>query len=339
MNANNRDAVTPLSRTEQAAMVLMSLDREEAVAVMRELPPESVQRLSAAMLNLQDCGQDTIHGVLHQFLMDVGQASSVRSFSHEHLRGMLDEALGRERGRLLGERVAAVSADSQIAKLRWLDAHSVADILRQEHPQLQAVMLACLSPEQGGQVLLSLPEEQRRQLLERLARLESISSFALEELDAVLAGHLSQTGVEVKQRLQGERVAADLLKSLSAQDESDLLGAMAQQDPQRAARVEAMMFGFADLLQLPTAELAKVLSPLAVDLLAIAAWDLPLADRNRMMAALARAPAKRLAKLLSTSPAPGRRAVEEARAEIVGVARKMADIGEIVIDMRKLAAA
>lgn len=339
MSARRQEPASPLSRTEQAAMVLMSLDREEAVAVMRELPPERVHRLSAAMLKLEDCGQDTIYSVLRQFLDDVGRASSVRSYSHEHLRGMLDEALGRERGRLLGERVAALSADSQIAKLRWLDAHSIADILRQEHPQIQAVMLACLSPEQGGQVLLSLPEAQRRQLLDRLARLESISSFALDELDAVLAGHLSQSGVEVKQRLQGERVAADLLKSLSAQDESDLLGALAQQDPQRAARVEAMMFGFSDLLQLPRAELAKVLSPLAVDLLAVAAWDLPLADRNRMIAVLARAPAKRLARLLGTSPAPSRRAVEEARAEIVLVARRMADVGEIVIDTRKLAAA
>lgn len=339
MSAKTIDNPDALSRTEQAAMVLMSLEREAAVAVMRELPPQSVQRLSAAMLNLGDCGREMIHNVLQQFLGDVGRASSVRSFSQENLRGMLDEALGSERGRLLGERIAALSADSQVAKLRWLDAHSIADILRQEHPQLQAVMLACLSPEQGGQVLLSLPSSQRQDLLNRLAGLESISSFALEELDAVLARHLSHSGVELKQRLQGERLAAAMLKSLSVQEESQLLGALAQLDPRRAARVEAMMFGFADLLRLPEADLAKVLGPLAVDLLAVAAWELSAADRKRMLAAMASASARRLVKLLATSPAPGPRAVEAARNEILLVARKMADVGEIVIDSRKLAAA
>lgn len=328
--------LSSLSNTEQAAMVLMSLDRDQAIAVLRELPPENVQRLSSAMLNLEDYGAGASNRVLQRFIHDAAQASNIRSYSREDMRHMLDDALGRERGRLLGERLSALSSDSQLAKLRWLDAHSIAEIMRNEHPQIQAVLVACLSPKQGSQVLMSLPEGQRQDLLDRLSSLENISSLALEELDAVLSSHLNGSGSELKQQVKGERLAADLLKELSTQQESDLLAALSSMEPQRAARIEAMMFDFNELLSLPSQELKKVIEPLAVDLLATAVMDLPHASRSRILKALSRGRRSELSQKLRHGAKGYQAASVEARDEILGVARKLADLGEIIIDSRKL---
>jgi flagellar motor switch protein FliG len=324
-----RDAGS-LSHTEQAAMVLMSMERGQAVAVLRELPPGQVQRLGAAMLAMDDYGRGVASQVVQQFLIDVDQASSVRSFNREDLRDMLDEALGRERGRLLGERLSALRADSQLAKLRWLDSHSIAVIMDDEHPQIQTVLLACLGPEQASQVLLALPASRRHDLLARLASLETVSSLALEELEAVLASHFDGNAGALRQQLK--------LKQMSVQQESALLQALGILDPDRAARIEAMMFEFADLQSLRKEDLAKLLAPLALDLLARAISDVPHAMRSDILAALTKERRRELSKELRKLSPAARMVAEDARSEVLRVARKMADLGEIVIDSRRAVA-
>lgn len=325
------------SNTEQAAMVLMSLPQAEAVAVMRELSPQDVQRLSEVMQHLQDAGQGVIANVLTRFLSDASQQSAIRPYSGERIRGLLDAALGVDRGRLLGERLSALGADSQLSKLGWLDARSIARVIASEHPQIQAVLLACLSSRQASEVLLSFTEAQQHDLLGRLAGLETISSLALQELEAVLESHFSG-GAEISQDVSGERLAAGLLKELDVQRESELLQALSANQPERAARIEDLMFDFAGLTQLRDDELSLLLAPLAIDLLATALRDVDAVLRARLIQCLSRDRRRELNRMLLAQTPRSREAGILAREEIVAVARRMAAVGEIVLDSRKLGA-
>ncbi len=326
-----------LSHTEQAAMVLMSLQQEEAVAVLRELAPGDIERLSEAMLNIQHSGRGAMSSVLQRFFVDAGQVSGITSYRSERIRGMLDQALGSERGRLLGERIAALGPDSQLSKLQWLDADGIARLMQGEHPQLQAVLLACLSARQASEVLMRLEESLRLDLLERLAGLESVSSLALRELDAVLASHFHDGGGGLRQHVTGERLAAALLREMDVDSETALLAAMSATQPERAARIEDMMFVFDSLAQLGDGDLSILLEQIAPALLASALSDVEAGLRSRLLARLDRERRREVNRLLMEARA-GRRAAEAARDEIVRVARRLAEVGEIVLDSRRLAA-
>src|SRR5690606_7938042 len=123
-------------------------------------------------------GQGAVASVLERFFSDARQQSAIRAVSGERIRGLLDEALGPDRGRLLGERLSALGADSHLSKLLWLDARSISRIIATEHPQIQAVLLACLSARQASEVLSGFAAKEQLDLLDRLTRLETISSLA-----------------------------------------------------------------------------------------------------------------------------------------------------------------
>lgn len=339
MNTKRRQAGLDagVSHTEQAAMVLMSLDQEEAVAVLRELPPEDIERLSEAMLNLQHAERGAMASVLQRFFRDAGAVSGIGSVRGERIRGMLDQALGSERGRLLGERIVALGPDSQLSKLQWLDAEGIARLMQGEHPQLQTVLLACLSARQASEVLMRLHEPLRVDLLERLAGLQAISSLALQELEAVLSSHFAEGGGGLRQAVTGEKLAAALLREMDVDSESALLAAMSSSDPERVARIEDMMFDFSSLVQLDEGDLRLVLEQIAPALLASALAGIDAGVRNRLLRSLDRERRRAVNRLLLEAR-PGRRAADAARDEIVKLTRRLAEVGEIVLDSRRLAA-
>ena len=132
--------------------------------------------------------------MLTQFLTECGSQSGLGVGAETYIKNMLVEALGEDRARGLLDRILLGGSSSGINSLKWMDPRSVADVIRHEHPQIQAVVLSYLEADQSASILAQFPHKVRLEILMRVASLESVQPDALKELNAILEKQFSGKG-------------------------------------------------------------------------------------------------------------------------------------------------
>ena len=319
---------------EQAAVLLTALSPNRASAVLRELRPQHVQRAAELMSRLNAPDASRLKQILLRFERDSVQVSLVASGKAEQVRDLLSDALGEDKAALLRRQLAPHGQSRQIDKLKWLSAQAIVDMLRCEHPQIQAVMIACLESSQAAEVLMSFTGEKREDLLARLAALESLSPSALEELDCLIEEHLQNVG-RGRQPMAGESLAAALLNELDMSSESQLLEGLRQRRPALAERVEERMFSFDQLTRLSPADLRTLLEQFEAEAIHFAIQGSSGELRETMLSVLE--------EVYPDYRAVAGRAdlaqIKRAQQELLLAAKRLAQVGEIVLERRTLAPA
>ena len=326
------DTETDTGDAEQAAVLLMLLAPGDASRVLRELPPQHVQQVVGLMSRLAAPGAERVEKILHRFQRDSRHAALGAGWQPEQLRDVLADALGEDKAALLRRQLAPHGQSAQISKLKWLSASAVVDMLRREHPQIQAVMIAWLEASQAAQVLMTFERDKQDDLLARLAALESLSPAALEELDDLIAEHL-QSADRGRQAVAGERIAAALLNELDVSSESQLLDGLRQRRPELAERVEERMFNFEHLARLSGESLQLLLEQFEPQTIHLAIQGSAGELREKMLVLLKTLyphyhPQLGRADLLQ---------IKRAQQELLVAAKRLAAVGEVVLERRTLA--
>jgi flagellar motor switch protein FliG len=317
------------SGSEAAAALFLILDRTHGIILLKSLEPTVVKGVLDALSRLPELDNAQLQQLVGFFLDSVGTLPIVPQERVSQIRDVLDEALGSDVSELLGLNLGVRHQSRQIDKLKWLKPDIIANLLRGEHPQIQAALVACLPVDQARDLLLAFDSERQRDILTRLAALEGVSQQAIQELDYLLEHALENMGAHVESAIDGERRVAAMLREIEARKESEFLTALRSANPASADRVEALMLDFHQLLTVGRAELAKVLVQVSDASLAVAMQACNLKERKLLLAAL---PESRAAVLIeefqSVSPRGGDMVCEE----IVEIARRMAAAGEILIN-------
>lgn len=321
-------AVEPLDR---AAILLLAMGEEEAARVLRHLEPREVQRVGSAMSALGSVDSGRIHSVVTSFLDTVTGQTGLTVGADEYLKNMLVGALGEQRadsvmGRILGSSLGGLD------KLKWMDARAIADFILGEHPQIQAIVIACLEPDQAAEVFSFFPDnEHSSEIIRRVANLESIPPGALDELALVLETQVDQQSSRRFAQLGGKRSAAEIMNNLENTLSEQVMEGIRGSDESLCEEIQELMFIFDNLSLVDDRGIQTLLREVSSDnlVLALKGADEPLAEK------IFKNMSKRAAELLQDdieAKGPVRVSeVEAAQKEILLIARKLADAGEIVL--------
>jgi len=182
---------TNLSRIDQAAVLLMSLGEKDAAAVLRHLGPKDVQRLGSAMTQLKNIERAQVEDIVNTFLSEARTLTGLGMGADSYIRNMLVEALGEDKANSVVDRILLGGNTTGLDTLKWMDPRSVADLIRNEHPQIQAIVIAYLDADQAADVLKNLQDKQRLDIIMRVASLDSVHPSALQELNDILEKQFS----------------------------------------------------------------------------------------------------------------------------------------------------
>jgi flagellar motor switch protein FliG len=138
---------------QRSAILLMSLGEEEAVEVFKHLGPREVQKLGSAMAKLTNVTRAQVASVLREFHQEAVQQTTIGSEADQYLRSVLTRALGNDKAGALIDRILQNNDNAGIESLKWMDAGSVAELIKGEHPQIIATILVHLESDQAGEVL------------------------------------------------------------------------------------------------------------------------------------------------------------------------------------------
>ena len=249
-----------LNGIDRSAILLLSLGEYEAAEVMRHLGPREVQKLGAAMARMSHVSTDQAQTVLSDFRSRLERQTSLGVGSDQYIRAMLNKALGADKASTLIDRILHGGDSSGLENLKWMDARSIADLIKLEHPQVLAMILAYMEPEQAGEVIHHLPERLVSEAMMRLASLETVQPAAIRELNDILEEQLSgETQSLQVASLGGPKAAAEVLNRLETSLSGSILEKMRENDSELAEKVQEKMFVFDDLIKLDDRSLQVLL--------------------------------------------------------------------------------
>lgn len=323
-------AETKRSGTERAAILLLSLGEAEATEVMKHMGAKDVQRIGAAMTQLQNISRQEVQGVLAGFTSELEEKTALGIGVDDYLRKVLIGALGEDKAGGVIDRILFGRSSKGLEALKWMDSRAVAELIRQEHPQIIAIVLAYLDSDQSAEILQQFPEWLRADVIMRIATLDGIQPSALHELDEVIEKQFAgKTGALKTSVLGGVKTAAQIMNFLDSSQESALIENIRKVDDALGGKIQDLMFVFGDLVELDDRSMQEVLRAIATEklLLAMKGADEELKDK------IFRNMSQRAAEMLKDdleARGPVRLSeVETAQKEILAQVRKMAEAGVV----------
>ena len=280
----------------KSALLLMSIGEEEAAQVFKFLAPREVQKIGAAMAALKNVTREQVEDVLHEFAKEAEQHTALSLDSSDYIRSVLTKALGEDKAGVLIDRILQGSDTSGIEGLKWMDSAAVAELIKNEHPQIIATILVHLDRDQASEIASCFTERLRNDVILRIATLDGIQPAALRELDDVLTGLLSGSDNLKRSPMGGIRTAAEILNFMTSVHEEGVLESVRQYDAELAQKIIDQMFVFENLLDLEDRAIQMVLKEVESETLIIALKGAPPALRQKFLANMSQRAAELLAE-------------------------------------------
>ncbi|WP_430442052.1 flagellar motor switch protein FliG [Providencia huaxiensis] len=320
-----------LSGTEKSAVMLMTLGEDQAAEVFKHLNPKEVQQLSMAVSNMRQISNNELAEVLTEFEESAIQFAALNINTNDYLRSVLVKALGEERAASLLEDIfEKQETTSGIESLNYMEPQTVADIIRDEHPQIIATILVHLKRNLAADVLELFEERQRNDIMLRIATFGGVQPAALAELTEVLNNLLDGQNLK-RSKMGGVRTAAEIINLMKSQQEESVIDAMRDYDGELAQRIIDEMFLFENLIEVDNRSIQRILQDVSTDSLVIALKGSNQALRDHFLNNMA-ARAAEIVRDDLESPSPVRMSqVENEQKAILLIVRRLVEKGEIAI--------
>lgn len=331
-DAKNKQAALPKMRhVDQAAILLMSLGEQDAAEILKHMGPKEVQRIGAAMTQLQNVQQSDVQFVMGNFLDEVRNLTGLGMGADNYIRKMLITALGEDKANGLIDRILLGGNTTGLDTLKWMDARSVADIIRNEHPQIQAIVIAYLDADQSAEILSYFTEKVRLDIMMRVASLDTVQPTALQELNDILEKQFSGSASSQTKTMGGYKVAAEIMNNLEGSVEAELMDGIKRIDEDMGNQIQDLMFVFDNLVDVDDRGIQALLREISSEVLVIALKGADDNLKEKIFKNMSKRAAELLRDDLDTKPPMRLADVEAAQKEILITARRMADAGEIIL--------
>ncbi|WJW74574.1 flagellar motor switch protein FliG [Thiohalobacter sp. IOR34] len=321
-----------ISGTDRAAIFLLSLGEDKAAEVLKHMGPKEVQKVGAAMASLSNVTSDQVGQVMEEFVEAVGRQTALGVGSEEYIRKVMVDALGEDKASNIIDRIMLGRNTKGLEQLKWMDARAVAEIIRLEHPQIMAIVLSYLDSDHAAEVLTFLPERVRVDVLLRIATLDGIQPSALAELDEIMERQFSGGKDSVKSTgVGGIKSAANILNFVDSSIEAEVMEMIKDTDADLGQQIQDLMFVFDNLADVDDQGIQALLREVSSDTLIIALKGADDAVKEKIFSNMSKRASEMLRDDLEAKGPVRVSEVEAAQKEILSIARRMADAGDIVL--------
>ncbi|MEF8731933.1 MAG: flagellar motor switch protein FliG [Candidatus Accumulibacter meliphilus] len=316
---------------EKSAILLIALGEDYAAEVLKHLGPKDVQKLGHAMAALKSVPRTRVAEVLAEFQTTAEESAAVNFDTDSYVRSVLTKALGDDKASNLISRILQPGDTNGIEGLKWMDAATVADLIKNEHPQIIATILVHLAHDHSSDILNQLSERLRNDVVLRIATLEGIQPEALKELNDVMLRLLSGSASVKQSAMGGVRAVAEILNFMGAANETSVVDSIREYDPDLAQKILDEMFVFENLMDLDDRAIQSLLREIQSESLILAMKGATESLREKIFKNMSQRAAEMLREDLDSRGPVRLSEVESEQKEILKIVRRLADEGQIVL--------
>ena len=320
-----------MTSTEQAAVIVLLLGEQQAAEIIKYMDPKEVQSLGGAMVAVSDVSQEAVNAILDEFVATIKKQSSLGLGSTDYVEKVFKRALGDDKAASVLGRILPGQSTKGLEILQWMDARAIADMIKTEHPQVNAIILSVLDHQVAADVLNFLPDETRPEIIQRVASLETVQPSAMQELESIMKLQFSNNTSSKSSSFGGIKAAAQIMNSTKTALEASIMKGLEGIDPDLMMRIQDNMFTFENLAAVDNKGIQVLMRAV---------------DNNQLMIAMKGASEDVKARFFDNMSERARGMfkdemdakglmrlsdVEEAQKQIMRSARKLSDSGELVL--------
>jgi len=316
---------------EKVAVLLMALGEDVAAEILKLMGPKEVQQIGVAMAAMENVPKEMVESTLTEFIGALQKETGLGVGSDDYVRNVLVNALGEEKAGGMIDRILLGGNTKGLESLKWMDAKSVAELIRNEHPQIIAVILSYLDSDQAASVLSEYPEKVRADVLMRIASVEGVLPVAMNELNEILESKLKGGSNMKSSTMGGVKTAANILNFVDSTSSEAIMEMVKEADDDLGTEIEELMFVFADLVEVDDRGIQTILREVQTDQLVLALKGADNELQEKIFTNMSSRAADMLKDDLETKGPVKLSEVEEAQKELLVVARRLADEGQIAL--------
>jgi flagellar motor switch protein FliG len=325
-----RAEMAAMTSTQRAAVLMLLLGEEQAADIIKYLNPKEVQALGGAMVAAADLSQDAVNAVLDEFVDMLKKQTSLSLGNSDYVEKVMRRALGDDKAASVLNRIMPGQGTKGLDILSWMDARSIADMIRGEHPQVVAIILSLLEHEVAADVLIYLPSETRAEVIQRVASLDTVQPSAMAELEAIMKMQFSKNSSAKSSSFGGIKAAAKIMNMTKTELENSMSN-LGEIDPDLMQKIQDNMFTFENLVTVDNKGIQVLMRNVEPDMLMVALKGASDGVKDRFLDNMSER-ARGMFKDDMEAKGPVRMAdVEESQKKIMRIARKLSDSGELML--------
>lgn len=330
-DADGQVAVDVLLPAERAAVILLLLGEEQAAEIISFMSPREVQSLGAHMVAVADLSQEAVNVVLDDFVSTIKQQTNIGLGTSDYVTNVFTKALGDDKAASVLARIMPSSSSKGLDILQWMDARSIGEMVEEEHPQIIAIILSVLEYDVAADVLNFIPDDVRAEVVHRVAALETVHPNAMEKLEAVMQEQFSSSSTAKASSFGGIKTAAKIMNFTKTDMEGIILGGITDIDEELANKIQDNMFTFENFDGLDNRSVQTLMRSIDNDLLMTAVKGATETVKEKFLSNMSsRARLMFLDDMEDKGPIRITD-VEEAQKDILRIARRLSDAGDIVL--------
>ena len=323
--------LSEMSGTKRAAVLMLLLGEQQAAEIIRFLNPKEVQARGGAMVSVADLSQEAVNSVLDEFVTTIKKQTSLGLGTTDYVEKVLKRALGDDKAASVLGRILPGQSSKGLDILSWMDARSIAEMIRGEHPQVSAIILSVLENSVAADVLAYLPPESRAEIIQRVASLEVVQPSAMEELEAIMKKQFSNNSSAQSSSFGGIKAAAKIMNFTKTALEASVMTSLGELDADLMQKIQDNMFTFDNLVSVDNRGIQVLMRNVEPDLLMIAMKGAGDPVKDKFFGNMSER-ARGMFRDDMEAKGPLRIAdVEEAQKTIMRIARKLSDAGDLVL--------
>ena len=318
-----------LNGVERAAVILLALGDEHGAALWQQLHEDEIREISQAIANLGPINASVVDHLMVDFVNKMSSTGSLLG-SFEATERLLMQFLPHDKVNNLMEEIRGPAGRTMWDKLGNVNETVLANYLKNEYPQTVAVVLSKIRSDHAAKVLGALPEDFAIECVMRMLSMDPVQKDILEKIEATLRNEFMSNLARTSKR-DSHEVMAEIFNNFDRQTESRFLESLEERNRESAERIKALMFVFDDLGTLDPAGIQTLLRGVEKDKLAIALKGASDTIRDLFFSNMSERAAKIMREDMENMGPVRLKDVDEAQANIIAVAKDLAEKGEIVL--------
>ena len=320
-----------LTNIQRAAVLMLLLGEQEAAKIISYLDPKEVQPLGAAMVSVADLSQEAISAVLDDFISTIKKQTNLGLGVTDYVETVLKRALGEDKAASALGRILPGNSSKGLEILRWMDARSISDMIRGEHPQIVAIILSVLDSDVAADVLNFLPPEARAEIVSRVATLDTVPPSAMLELENIMKKQFSSNSSSGSSSFGGVKAAAKILNFTKTSPLAGIMKGVTTADPDLAQKIQDNMFTFDNLVGCDNRSIQVLMRAVEPDLLMVGLKGADDGVKNKFFDNMSTRARSMFVDDMEAKGPMRLADVEEAQKQIMRIARKLSDTGDMVL--------
>lgn len=316
---------------ERAAILLLSMGEKNAAEVLKHLEPRQVQKVGVAMSTLSNVSKANMEHVLVEFTHAIADQTSLTVDTEHYVRTVLIDALGLENATPFIDRILVSDKDSGLNRLKWLDGRLIADVIRNEHPQIIATILIHLDSEQAAEVVRYFSVEKRSEVLLRMCTIDTVKPEAISELGQVIEKQLSGQKLSKTASIGGIKSVADVINYFDGAMEEEVLDKIKDWDHELSEKIKDKMFVFENLTDMDDRSMQTFLREVTPEQLKLALKGTTEVTKEKIFSNMSKRAAELLREDIELQGPVRVVEVERAQRDILAIAKGLAEEGKIAL--------